>query len=102
MRNVARCWTQETAVVLDEQLADDLPWNDYYDYFGPDFTVAVTPNPTMENANTRQYLDGIKEQVFENLRMLQGAPGVQMEHVPHDVEIDHDAVTTKREHKAEF
>ena len=31
MRNVARCWTGETAAVLGEELQDDLPWNDYYE-----------------------------------------------------------------------
>jgi len=86
VRNVARCWAYETAVVLGEELAEDLPWNDYYEHFAPDFSLQVTPSPTMENANTRQYLDTVRQQVFENLRMLQGAPGVQMEAVPHDPE----------------
>ena len=39
-------------------------------------------NPTMENLNTRQYLDSVKQQIFEHLRMLQGAPSVGMEQVP--------------------
>ncbi|EOD19100.1 hypothetical protein EMIHUDRAFT_419321 [Emiliania huxleyi CCMP1516] len=86
VRNVARCWAYETAVVLGEELAEDLPWNDYYEHFAPDFSLQVTPSATMENANTRQYLDTVRQQVFENLRMLQGAPGVQMEAVPHDPE----------------
>ena len=33
----------------------------------------------MENLNTRQYLEQVKQQVFENLRLLNGAPGVQMQ-----------------------
>jgi len=41
----------------------------------------------MENANTRQYLETVRQQVFENLRMLQGAPGVQMHAVPADPEV---------------
>jgi len=86
VRNVARCWTYETAVVLDEELPEELPWNDYYEYYAPDFSLHVAPSSTMENANTRQYLEGVKQQVFENLRMLQGAPGIQMDQVPHDLE----------------
>ena len=39
----------------------------------------------MENANTRQYLEQVKQQVFENLRLLNGAPGVQMQQVPPDL-----------------
>ena len=80
MRNVARCWTGETAAVLGEELQDDLPWNDYYEYYADNgYSVQVKPNPSMENTNTRQQLEAIKQQIFENLRMLQGAPGVQME-----------------------
>ena len=26
-KNVARCWTHETAVLLDEQLSNDIPYN---------------------------------------------------------------------------
>uniref|UniRef100_A0A7S4BTW4 Histone deacetylase n=1 Tax=Chrysotila carterae TaxID=13221 RepID=A0A7S4BTW4_CHRCT len=86
VRNVARCWTLETAVVLNEELSDELPYNDYYGYYGPDFSLHVTPNLTMENLNTRQYLESVKQQVFEHLKMLQGAPGIQMDQVPYDVE----------------
>eukprot|EP01052_Picozoa_sp_SAG31_P017714 SAG31_NODE_1223_length_9288_cov_8.411253_9_plen_125_part_00 len=35
MRNVARCWTAETAVALNQQLDPHLPYTDYYEYFGP-------------------------------------------------------------------
>ena len=87
IRNVARCWTAETAVVLGEQIADDLPYNDYNEYYAPDFSLNVTPNASMENSNTRQYLDSIKQQVHENLRMLQGAPGVAMEQLPPNLEL---------------
>ena len=79
IRNVSRCWTYETAVVLGDEVADELPYNDYYEYYAPDFNLHVPPNPTMENLNTRQYLEQVKQQVFENLRLLNGAPGVQMQ-----------------------
>jgi histone deacetylase 1/2 len=71
IRNVARCWTHETAVVLGEELENDLPYNDYYAYYGPDFSLHFGTRTNMENQNTRQYLDSIKAQVLENLRMLQ-------------------------------
>ena len=29
VRNVARCWTHETAVCVDTELPDDLPFNEY-------------------------------------------------------------------------
>src|SRR5688500_15294461 len=33
VRNVARCWAYETGVLLDEKMADELPLNDYYEYY---------------------------------------------------------------------
>ena len=29
-RNVARCWTYETSVLLDEQISNELPFNGTY------------------------------------------------------------------------
>ena len=34
IRNVARCWTYETAVALNVEIANELPYNDYFEYFG--------------------------------------------------------------------
>ncbi|KAI4818486.1 hypothetical protein KUCAC02_011824 [Chaenocephalus aceratus] len=35
IRNVARCWTFETATALDCSIPNELPYNDYFEYFGP-------------------------------------------------------------------
>jgi len=77
IRNVARCWTYETATALGCDIANDLPYNDYFEYFGPDFKLHIQPNNS-DNKNTYEYLDKIKERLFENLRMLPHAPSVQM------------------------
>ena len=71
IRNVARCWTHETAVILGEELENELPWNDYYEYYGPEFHLEVRPNPSVENANTRQYLEHVKQQVLARARRHQ-------------------------------
>ncbi|CAG5964899.1 unnamed protein product [Menidia menidia] len=84
IRNVARCWTYETAVALDTEIPDELPYNDYFEYFGPDFKLHISPS-NMTNQNTQEYLDKIKQRLFENLRMLPHAPGVQMQAIPEDV-----------------
>ena len=76
IRNVARCWTYETAVALSTDIANELPYNDYFEYFGPDFKLHISPS-NMTNQNTPEYLDKIKTRLFENLRMLPHAPGVQ-------------------------
>merc|ERR1712079_448713 len=38
----------------------------------------------MANQNTPEYMDKIKTRLFENLRMLPHAPGVQMANIPED------------------
>lgn len=81
--NVARCWTVETGVLLDTELPNEIPENDYIKYFGPDFSLKI-PNGFIENLNSKSYLSTIKMQVMENLRCIQHAPSVQMQEVPPD------------------
>ena len=56
----------------------ELPYNDYFEYYGPDFKLHISPS-NMANQNTTDYLDKIKTRLFENLRMIPHAPGVQMQ-----------------------
>ena len=37
----------------------ELPYNDYFEYFGPDFKLHISPS-NMTNQNTSEYLDKIK------------------------------------------
>ncbi|KAJ3197427.1 histone deacetylase, partial [Dinochytrium kinnereticum] len=83
IRNVARAWTYETALCCDTTLPDALPANDYYQHFGPDYSLhPKIVDPNAENGNTRQYLDQIRIQIAEYLRHLNGAPSVQMQEIP--------------------
>ncbi len=82
IRNVSRCWAYETAVVLGIEPENELPYNDYYAYYGPDFTLHYGTSATMENQNSRVYLEGIRNQVLENLRLLQGAPSIAFQQMP--------------------
>lgn len=74
---MARCWTYETSIALATEVPNDLPYNDYYEYFGPDFKLHISPS-NMSNQNTSEYLEKIKTKLFENLRMIPHAPSVQM------------------------
>ena len=58
-RNVARCWTYETAVALEQDIPNELPYNDYFEYFGPDFKLHIAPS-NMSNQNTTEYMDKIR------------------------------------------
>ena len=43
-------------------LQDILPYNDYFEYFGPDYKLHL-PVSNMENMNSPKYLEDIKNQV---------------------------------------
>ncbi|XP_011005321.1 PREDICTED: histone deacetylase 9 isoform X2 [Populus euphratica] len=110
--NVARCWTVETGVLLDTELPNEIPENEYIKYFAPDYSLKspgglvvcnCTETPCdfcilaafliflllfclseQENLNSKSYLSTIKMQVLDNLRCIQHAPSVQMQEVPPD------------------
>lgn len=37
----------------------ELPYNDYFEYFGPDFKLHISPS-NMTNQNTPEYMEKIK------------------------------------------
>ena len=43
----------------DTMIANELPYNDYFEYFGPDFKLHISPS-NMGNQNTSEYMDKIK------------------------------------------
>jgi len=94
IRNVARCWTLETSYALGIDISNDLPYNDYFEYFGPDFKLNIQQS-NMTNQNTPEYMDKMKVKVFENLRYLGGVPSVQMTDIAPDAqpeeEVDEDS-----------
>lgn len=85
IRNVARCWTYETAVALgiQDDLPDVLPYNDYFEFFAPDFKLHIEKS-NMANSNTTDYITRCTETLMENLRQIQHAPSVQMMERPPD------------------
>lgn len=84
LRNVARCWTYETSLLVDETISNELPMTEYLEFFAPDFTLHPDIGSRQENANTKQYLELIVKHVYENLKMCQHAPSVQMFNIPED------------------
>lgn len=75
MRNVARTWAYETGELVSQPMSKQLPFNDYYEYFAPDYELDVRPS-NMENANSHDYLHKIKSAVIENIRRT-GRPSVE-------------------------
>ncbi len=86
VRNVSRCWTYETSLIVDESLNMDLPDDEYLEYYSPDFQLHPDLyNPKLENHNTRQYLELVRQTIHENLRNVDHAPSVQMQDIPADL-----------------
>ncbi|KAK9271053.1 hypothetical protein L1049_026642 [Liquidambar formosana] len=86
IRNVARCWCYETGVALGIEVDDKMPQHEYYEYFGPDYTLYVAPS-NMENKNSRQLLEDIRAKLLDNLSKLRHAPSVQFQERPPDTEL---------------
>ncbi|KAJ6126094.1 hypothetical protein N7471_010587 [Penicillium samsonianum] len=87
MRNVARAWAYETGILVGESLGSDLPYNDYYEYFAPDYELDVRPS-NMDNANTKEYLANVCNKAMENLKHTTFAPSVQMTGIPRNPILD--------------
>jgi histone deacetylase 1/2 len=73
LRNVPRCWAYETALLLDSPVKDTLPYNDYFEYYGPDYRLHL-PVSNMQNLNSPKYLEEIKLQVLQVLDGVEIAP----------------------------
>lgn len=63
-----------------------MPQHEYYEYFGPDYTLHVAPS-NMENKNSHVLLEEIRSKLLENLSRLQHAPSVQFHERPPDTEL---------------
>jgi histone deacetylase 1/2 len=77
----ARAWSYETGICIGQEMPEDLPFHEYYGYYGPDFKLAIRPS-TAVNQNSRQYLDSITTKILENLKQVTFAPSVQMSDIP--------------------
>ncbi|KAH9720405.1 Histone deacetylase 6 [Citrus sinensis] len=81
IRNVARCWCYETAVAVGVEPDNKLPYNEYYEYFGPDYTLHVEPC-NMENLNAHKDMEKIRNTLLEQLSGLIHAPSVPFQTTP--------------------
>ncbi|KAE8672748.1 Histone deacetylase 1 [Hibiscus syriacus] len=86
IRNVARCWCYETGVALGMEVDDKMPQHEYYEYFGPDYTLHVAPS-NMENKNSLRLLEEIRNRLLDNLSKLQHSPSVHFQERPPDTEL---------------
>ena len=76
VKNVARCWTYETGLSVNcRNLENQLPMNDFYEYYGPEHNLHFKPKDEASH-NTKDYLDFIKTKCLQHLKQLEHAPSV--------------------------
>ncbi|KAI6228233.1 Histone deacetylase [Aphelenchoides besseyi] len=88
LRNVARCWTNETAILVDrrDEISNEIPESSpYLGYFAPEFTLRPELASRVDNMNTKEFISAIKLEVLENLKQVNKSPSVQMQPVPEDI-----------------
>ena len=59
IKNVARCWTYETGLCVSHNLDQNIPMNDYYDFYGPDYELHIKAKDE-KSQNTEEYLNFVK------------------------------------------
>ncbi|KDQ18688.1 hypothetical protein BOTBODRAFT_104109 [Botryobasidium botryosum FD-172 SS1] len=82
VRNVSRCWTYETSLLVGAQIPEQLPHTPYDAFFAPDHALHPKIVGKVDNQNTRASLERIRVTIREKLRYLNGAPSVQMSEIP--------------------
>lgn len=86
-RNVSRLWAYETSICLDVDLDPRLPPNlSFIKNFAPDYSLHPVLSGKIDNKNTVKHLEHIKIRILEQLRLINGAPSVQMQVIPPDIE----------------
>jgi hypothetical protein len=78
----------ETAILVDTPIADDIPFNEYFDQFAPSYLLHPPSLYHCDNRNSQHYLDSVLAKTMEQLRQLECAPSVQMHYVPKDFYMD--------------
>lgn len=86
-RNVAKAWAYETSLCIGAEVHPNLPAHTpFLEHFGNEKTLFPKLDLTRyENKNSRVYLESVVMGIMEQLRYLQGAPSVQMQHIPPDL-----------------
>jgi histone deacetylase 1/2 len=87
IRNVSRCWAYETSVLLETNLDNNIPFNDYISYYAPDYNLHLNPSE-MDNFNSKSRLKELRTSVLMHLSTIEHAPSVQMHQVPSDFFLD--------------
>lgn len=88
MRNVARCWTYETAKLLNVEISNDLPPTKFFEYYTSqseksgsaetDYKLHIKSVSSMRNENSKGYLEVLGNRIREQLRQVESVPSVEI------------------------
>ncbi|TBU10870.1 histone deacetylase [Hamiltosporidium tvaerminnensis] len=68
MKNVSKCWTYETGLLLGVDMCNDIPKNDrYYEYYGSDYTLHGGLVKKYDNMNSKGYLDSVMGYILKEV-----------------------------------
>jgi len=82
IRNVARVWCYETAVLVNQHdISNDIPFNNYFEYFAPTYDLHLLPEK-MTNLNKKADIDATRSNILRQLQDLEGAPSIAMQYAP--------------------
>jgi hypothetical protein len=98
IKNVSRCWTYETAVLVGADVPNELPQT-VYDHFFRESAYKLHPPLTgrVDNQNSRASVQRTADACIQKLRYLQGAPSVEMRELPPDLAAWLEAETGERD-----
>ncbi len=87
IKNVSRCWTYETSVLVGAEIPDELPETVYDPFFADSYWKLHPPlTGKVDNQNSPTSLQRIMINIRNKLRYLQGAPSVAMQEIPPDLQ----------------
>ncbi|KAG1368106.1 putative Histone deacetylase [Cocos nucifera] len=84
-RGLYRPVIQKTAVAVGVEPDNKLPYNEYYEYFGPDYNLHIEPQ-NLENRNSPQDLERMRDVLLEHLSKIRHVPSIQFQARPPDTE----------------
>ncbi len=101
--SVARCWTYETALLAGVEISNDLP-STHYDAYFEGMVLHPPLTSSIPNKNTPTDLENIRRKIREQLRVLNGAPSVQMMEIPPSLtgELDDEDLNSEEQDEEEW
>lgn len=111
VENVARCWTYETSICLDEELPNDLPITDFYCKYGQgldheNYKLHLKPPSTVPNLNDKNFVEELIHYSIDKLKCINHVPNVDY-NLPEEMysEFNNELKSNfvnKRDHQSEF